>query len=227
MEQQNIHTGHRSRMKSEYLASGLDGFSDVRALEMLLFYSISRSDTNPLAHALINRFGSLHNVLCASVEELRSVDGVGESTALLIRLTGDIYKKAESCRPDIKNSSVINPEAAFKAVSALYIGCRDERVYLSCLDAKKRLKDSFCLGNGGPTGVSLELRNVVRTALESHCDSCILSHNHPSGDVMPSEEDRILTARVSEALSVIGVALVDHIIVGEGGYFSFAESGLI
>lgn len=227
MEKQNIHDGHRSRLKSEYLSAGLDGFNDIRALELLLFYSISRCDTNPLAHALLNRFGSLHNVLCASTEELKSVDGIGENTALLIRLTGDIYRKAESSRRDVKKYAITNPEDAFEALRALYIGCRDERVYLSCLDAKKRLDESYCLGTGGPSGVSLELRNVVRTALESHCDSCILSHNHPSGDIRPSEEDRVLTMKISEALAVIGVSLADHIIVTAEGYYSFAENGLI
>lgn len=214
-------------MKSEYLSSGLDGFSDVRALELLLFYSIPRTDTNPVAHALIDRFGSLHNVLCASVDELTGVEGVGENTAVLIRLTGDMYKKSAGSNPEIKRNSLRSPETAFRAVRALYIGCRDEKVFLSCLDAKKRLIDSVCLESGGPAQVSVDLRKVVRTAMESHCDSCILSHNHPSGDVNPSDEDIRLTGRISEALSIIGVSLVDHIIVSDESYYSFAEAGLI
>ena len=227
MEQQNIHSGHRSRMKSEYLTSGLDGFSDVRALELLLFYSISRSDTNPLAHALIDRFGSLYNVLSASPEELMSVEGVGENTAILIHLAGDIYRKAEIRRAEASRPVISNPDAAFEVTSALYIGSRDEKVFLSCLDAKKHVTDSFCIGLGGPSRVNLELRTVVKTALDSHCDSCILSHNHPSGDARPSDEDILLTQKVSEALGVVGVSLVDHIIVADGNYFSFADAGLI
>ena len=81
-----IHDGHRERMKKRFLEHGLDNFDDVNALELLLFYALPRKDTNALAHALLDRFGSLAGVLDASAADLLSVDGVGESIAGLLRL---------------------------------------------------------------------------------------------------------------------------------------------
>ena len=89
-----IHDGHREKMRRRYMESGLEGFADHEALELLLFYAIPRRDTNPIAHALINRYESLSNVLNAPVEELASVEGIGENAAVLIRLVSQLNQKA-------------------------------------------------------------------------------------------------------------------------------------
>ena len=97
-----IHDGHRERMRRRFLENDLDGFADHEALELLLYYVIPRGDVNPIAHALMDRFGSLSGVFSAPAELLVQVEGVGERTAMLLRLVPQIARKAQigraSCR---------------------------------------------------------------------------------------------------------------------------------
>ena len=89
-----IHDGHREKMRQRFLKGGLDSFADHEALELLLYYAIPRRDTNPIAHALMERYGSLSAVLTAPVEDLQRVAGIGESAAVLLKLAPQLYRKA-------------------------------------------------------------------------------------------------------------------------------------
>ena len=88
----SIHDGHRQRLKQRFLEEGLESFTDIQVLELLLFFSVPRQDTNPIAHALLDHFGSLYQVLEAPVEELRKVKGVGDQSALLLSLMNDVAR---------------------------------------------------------------------------------------------------------------------------------------
>ena len=103
-----IHDGHREKMRRRFLQGGLEPFADHEALELLLYYAIPRRDTNPIAHALMERYGSLAAVLDAPVEDLQKVEGVGESAAVLLKLVPQLYRKArlaEAERETVLNSS--------------------------------------------------------------------------------------------------------------------------
>lgn len=219
-----IHNGHRERMRRRFLDSGLDGFADHEVLELLLYYAIPQGDVNPLAHALMDRFGSLSGVLSAPVELLTQVKGVGERTAVLLRLVLQAAQKARLA--DLKRELALNTRENVGAyLLELFSQERSEAVYEICLDAKGKLLACRRLGEGSVSAVSLDIRKVVENAIIHSASSVILAHNHPSGIALPSEADAQATNQVRTALASIGVRLEDHIIVADHDFISFSESG--
>ena len=222
----NIHAGHREHMRKRFLENGLSGFADHEVLEMLLYYSIPRADTNPIAHALMNRFDSLNGVLTAPLEMLRQVDGVGEHTAILIRLASLAVQKAR-LEEAARELALSDPDKIGNYLLELFSQERNEAVYQLCLDLKGKLLVCKRLGEGGASTVNLDIRKLVENALLSSASYVILAHNHPSGVAMPSQDDRDATDRARAALAAIDVILSDHIIVADGDYISFAQSGYL
>lgn len=224
---ENLHAGHRKRLKKEFLEHGADGFSEVRALELLLFYALARQDTNPLAHNLLDRFGSLHGVLSASIAELCTVDGIAENTAILIRLIPELSRLSEYGRSQKKKEKIDSSFAAGSFIRACFTGESNEKFILFCLDSQKRIKRQEEISRGVVNSVGVDIRRVAEIALSYKAAACIAAHNHPDGDAYPSQEDREMTVKLQEALSLLGIPLLDHIIVGTDGYFSFADAGLL
>ena len=226
MANPSVHKGHRERLKSRFLESGLDSFTDVQALELLLFYAIPQKDTNPIAHALMDRYGSLSAVLNAPVEDLQKVEGIGKSAAILIHTVAQINQKAaidDAASEHVLNSS----ERAGKYLLTRYSGKKRELVYQLCLDQKGKLLACKLLGEGGVTAAAVDVRQVVENAILTSASAVILAHNHPSGIALPSREDYDVTDRAKAALATIGVTLMDHIIVADGDFVSMAENGII
>lgn len=220
-----IHDGHRSRKKEQYLRMGLDSFADHEALELLLFYAIPRRDTNPIAHALLNKFGSLDGVLNAGVEELQQVEGVGESAALLLTLLPSIMRRA--LRRSAKEKILNSVDICGKYFLNLLADERREMLYQVCLDAKGKLITCKKLSEGDADSASFSVRQVVENALLADASIVILAHNHTSGVALPSESDQIVTRRVKIALRAVDIDLMDHIIVSDGDYVSMAQSGML
>lgn len=221
-----VHDGHRDRMRRRFLANGLNGFADHEALELLLYYAIPRGDVNPLAHALMDRFGSLSGVLAAPAELLTQVEGVGERTALLLRLVPQIAQTARLA--DMEREVVLNTrEKIGDYLLELFSRERNEAVYQVCLDGKGKLLACRRLGEGSASAVNLDVRKIVQNAIVFCACSVILAHNHPSGVALPSQEDHAATRRVKEALASIDVKLEDHIIVADHDFLSFAQSGFL
>ncbi len=219
-----IHDGHREKKRQQFLQHGLDSFADHEVLELLLFYAIPRKDTNPIAHALMDRFGSLDAVLSAPVEELCRVKGVGESAAALLKLTPQVYRRsriAAAERERVLNSS----QRAGDYLLELFTGETAEVLYELCLDRKGKLLACRRVGEGGVSSINVDLRKIVENALLTGASGVILSHNHPSGIALPSADDCAATVRVKEALKTVGLVLVDHIVVADGDYVSMADSG--
>lgn len=220
-----LHDGHRQRSKRRFLAVGADGFDDHQLLELLLFYAIPRQDTNETAHRLMKQFGSLQGVLNAAPEELMAVEGVGESAAGLLRLTGElaIRSRCTSLPQKILNS----PDRTGAYFMELLAGQKRELLYQVCLDGKGKLLTCRCISKGTVTASALHVRQVVENALYAGASSIILAHNHPSGVALPSQADVVVTRQVQEALLPLGIRLADHIIVADSDYVSMAESGLL
>ena len=221
---EDIHGGHRGRMKQRYLSQGLDGFSDHEVLELLLYYAIPRSDVNPLAHRLIDHFGSLHAVLDAEVGELTEVAGVGESTALLLRFVRDLNRRYLLDKQE-KRPSLAEPEAAGKLFLPYFYGIQEERVYAAFLDDDLRLINCRLLFEGGINYAPLSVRKLVEAALREKATGVILAHNHPAGQAIPSLEDREATLQIRSALEAMEIRLLDHIIVAGEDYISMEECG--
>ena len=221
-----VHDGHRERVRRRFLKNDLSGFADHEALELLLYYAIPQGDVNPLAHELMDRFGSLSAVLSAPVELLTEVRGVGERTAVLLRLSLLIAQKARLA--DLERELVLNTRARVGAyLLELFSQGRNEAVFQLCLDGKGKLLTCKRLGEGSVSAVTVDIRRVVHNAILCSASSVILAHNHPSGIALPSEDDRAVTEQVRAALASIGVRLDDHIVVADRDFVSLAESGYL
>lgn len=221
-----IHDGHREKMRRRFRETGLEGFADHEALELLLYYAIPRRDTNPAAHALMERYGSLSAVLSAPVEDLQKVEGIGESAAVLLSLPVKLCRKARmaDAGPDTIISSV---EQAGDYAMACFAGETREAIYMLCLDRKGKLLACRHIADGDVSGASLKIRKVVETALLTSASGVILTHNHPSGVALPSKEDISTTLLVRDALESIDVDLLDHLIVADHDFVSMSQSGYL
>ena len=221
---ENIHSGHRARLKEKFREFGLDGFTDIQALELLLMYAIPRRDTNELAHALLDRFKSFRGVLEADIDSLSEVPGIGENAATLIRLVTSMnirYMKAEKKR----GMKIENSDDAGAFLRPLFAYQQEEVAFMVCLDAASRVISSHELSRGGMTEVSVSSRNVVDIALREKAARVILAHNHPSGLALPSIADASTTIQINQALRLIGVHLMDHLIFCNDDFVSFRDSG--
>ena len=220
----SIHDGHRQRLKQRFQEEGLDGFTQIQALELLLFYCIPRKDTNPIAHALIERFGSFSQVLEAPVAELCKVPGVSRNTALFLQLNREVGRFYLVDRMQ-KNTVLTTLDACAAYMVPRFYGRSVETVYLLCLDAKCKVLCCKEVGEGSVNSAGISVRKIVETALHANATSVVLAHNHPSGLALPSEEDLQTTRRIAAGLQAVEIQLVDHIIVADDDYVSMAQSG--
>lgn len=221
----SIHTGHRQRLRQTFLEHGLDVMPDVNVLEFLLFYAYPRQDTNPIAHRLLDTFGSLNAVLSASYSDLTSVGRLPETAAALICLIPDISRRQQLSRLPL--GSVLDTPSKYGDFLVPYFsGAQDECIYLLALDSKCKAIDCSKLSTGSVNCTALNIRSAVEYALRVKATSIVMAHNHTSGIAVPSQEDLATTRKLAHALATVGVLLVDHIIVADTDYTSMLESGL-
>jgi len=221
-----VHDGHRERLKKKLLEQGLDVFDDHNVLELLLFYSMPRIDTNPLAHELLNTFGSLEAVFEAPAEELSKVSGIGENTVTLLKLIPEVSRRYIIDKNKFDNI-LDSTKKAGEYLAARYMYERDEVVYVVCLDSKCKVICCKELFRGVANTAEVSIRKIAELALAKNASSVIISHNHTSGIALPSIEDEITTKRIKAALTSMGITLADHIVVADDDFISMAESGLL
>ena len=221
-----IHTGHRGRVKEEFLTRGIEGWPDHRVLELLLFYAIPQGDVNPLAHRLVDHFGSLSGVFHATYEQLLEVKGIGPNTAVLLQLI-----PAASARYMRQNASfdgqIVDMWQLKELLEPYFFGQRDELAYLACMDGKGKLLATKKLGQGVVDAVHIATRKVLEAALACNASRVVLAHNHVSGVAMPSQADVDTTLRLKRVLAEADITLADHLIFAGGDMVSMAESGLL
>lgn len=202
-----IHDGHRSRMKQEFLQGGLTHFSEPRALELLLFYSRMQGDVNPTAHALLDAFGSLAGVLDADPQELMSVPGVGENTAVLLKLIPALAAKYLASRTSAE--TIIRNSGDLRDLFAPYFfGARNELSFLACFDSKLKLLGVRKISEGGPNETNIGPRQIATAALSYNASAVVLAHNHPSGLASPSDDDISTTRYLFQVLRGLGLSLI-------------------
>ena len=221
----SIHTGHRQRVKDEFLARGLAGMPDHRVLELLLFYAVPQGDVNPLAHALMDRFHTLSGVFLAPYEELLKVKGVGPNTATLIQLIPAVGARYLADR--VKLEQLETPYDYFEVLQPYFFGARVELCYLLCMDGKGRLKGCHKLGEGIVDQVPVLTRKVVEHAMADNASKVVLAHNHVSGIALPSSSDIVSTRELKKLLRQVDVDLADHLVLVEGDMVSLAQSGYL
>ena len=222
----SVHDGHRARKKTQFREHGLDAFADHEALELLLFYAVPRGDVNPLAHRLLERFGSLEAVFSAPPEELQKVEGVGEHAAtllmLILPLVRRVFMQSGGDGVALRDAGQLG-----RYFCGVFFGARDELFYEACLDAKGKLLRCCKIADGGVNAVRIDMRRIVENALRCRASAVALAHNHPSGIALPSPDDNTTTLMAYDALRTVGVELIDHIIVADGDFVSLRENGLL
>ncbi len=221
------HQGHRERMRQRFERdSGMESFAPHEALELLLTYAIPRKDTNLIAHRLIERFGSLHAVLEAHVDELTAVPEIGQRAAQLITMLLPMFRLYENDR--LKQRVTLDSYRLLRDYCfSLYHGVTVEKFYLLSLDSQLKLIDARVLAEGTLDEVPLYPREVIATLLRLNAAGAVISHNHPGQTSAPSQADIQLTRRLHRLLGDIGITLHDHVIVGTDGTYSFAQSGAL
>jgi DNA repair protein RadC len=194
-------------------------------LELLLFYSRLQGDVNPLAHVLLQEFGSLAGVFDATPEQLMAVPGVGENTAVLLKLMPSLGRMYRRSRSQLEN--MVNSSRQIKELFAPnFFGVRNEMVYLACLDAKRKVLGVRKLGEGVVNAAEITGRKVVEVALALNASVVILAHNHTSGIATPSREDIATTHYLYELLDKVGVELYDHVVIVDEDMVSMRDSGV-
>ena len=221
-----IHDGHRERLRQSFRKDGLAGLDAIRSLELLLQYAIPRKDTNPIAHALLDRFGSLQEVFDASEQELLQVEGVGPSATVLIRLIPQLARKSAVDRA-AELCTIRSTADARDYLMPRFLYERDELALLLCLDSQKRVIQCVELSRGVVNSVSIDVRRILEIALKQRACSLILAHNHPDGPARNSREDDQVTSQLFQSLRTVRIELTDHLIFARDGVFSYRDSGAL
>ena len=213
-------------MRQRFMENGLNGFADHEVLELALFYAIPQRNVNPLAHRLMDRFGSLHAVLEAPMQELCKVEGVGECAATLLNLFSCVAHRLEMERSR-ENPVLANFAEASRHCASLLKGLRQEHFYIVCLNTQGEVLRDALISRGTIDEVQAYPRLVAEEALRHNAHSVILCHNHPGGSVIPSQADVEATRTLADLLQRLEIRLVDHIIVAGGETLSMVRCGLI
>lgn len=222
---ENVHRDHRKRLKEEFRKRGIEYFEDHKVLELLLFYAIPRTDTNPIAHELIKRFGSFSGVFTASRDMLQEVEGVGLEAATYLNLLGEFAKRyMVDCYSSTK--VIKSCEDAKQYMKHQFLNDTMERVILVCLDTSGKIVYSDTIATGQLDRVQLVPVDVLRRCLRADAAKAILAHNHPNGICIPSREDKASTALFFDELAHVGVELFDHIIVAGNDVYSMKEHNM-
>lgn len=220
------HAGHRERLRKRYAENGFAGFAEHEILELLLTFAIPRVNTNPQAHRLIDRFGSLTGVLEADQKELQAVEGIGPQAATLLSMMLPLLREYQQKKllPRVRLGSYADLAAYCRT---LYLGIGHEEFYVLSLDADLRLLAAKRIARGTPTEVNALPRQVLEELLQNRAACAVISHNHPSGSAQPSQEDVDITLAIESVLNGVGIRLYDHILIAGSQEYSFTRHHML
>lgn len=213
----NLHKDHRSRLRKRFINDGIEGFEDHNILELLLFYAIPRRDTNPLAHELIDYYGTLSAVFDADYNDLIQKSGIGESAASLIKLIPALAR-AYMIDKETRYANCNNMNKIGEFLVNYYIGLTRERAVVILLNNKMEMIRCVALPDGTVNGTFVNYRIIAEIGFKHQASCFILAHNHPDGNIEPSKDDIVLTENVRAAFANLEFPLIDHIIVAGNRY---------
>lgn len=220
----NLHKEHRERVRKEFLEHGFaDDVAEHKLLEMLLFFSIPRKDTNEVAHLLLKEFGSIPGVFEAETSDLMKVQGIGEHSAALIKLMLPLLRRYQSEKTAGKHKYT-NMDEICNFLIKKYFGYKSEVFMVTCFDNDGYMISCDKIGEGDMSSVGVSIREVLQVVLKRNAAFAVISHNHTSGNALPSVADIEMTKSIKIALQQIGVKLLDHVIVVPNDCVSLAQS---
>lgn len=221
-----MHEGHRGRLTKRFLMEGFESFEDHEILELLLFYALPRVDTNPIAHRLLEKFGSLAGVLEADAKDLAQTPGIGPGAAAYLAMFPEAFRAYERSKLG-KRPMIRSIDEACRFARTLLFGKPVEQIYVIWLNTQSRVIHSERLSEGSVSESPVYISHIAAAALRHHAVKGIVAHNHPGGNVQPSAADIRTTQDILHALALLGIELVDHIIVSENEHFSFQADSLM
>jgi len=226
METSNNSEGHRKRLRERFIKSGLTGFHDYEVIELLLSLGTPRRDCKQQAKEALKKFKTLRGVLEAPLEELQQIEGIGSHSAFGIKLAQEV------AREFLKEKIIDKPvyKSAKEIFDYLYLSMRDlkkEVFKVLLLNSQNQIIETVDLFEGTVNSSAISPREVIEGAIKHYAVSLICVHNHPSGNPEPSKSDKELTRDLVYAGSIMRIKVLDHIIIGDNRYFSFAGEGLI
>ena len=223
MAEYKRHQGHRQRMRERVQNYGLDSLADHEVLEYILYTTNAQRDTNEIAYNLLERFGDFASVLEASEEELCQVEGIGPNSARLLRAVLLVDRHYQNSRRR-KVRQLASCSDVVDYCVPLFHGVNHEVVYMIGVDDGLKILQTVKLAEGVVNQVHIPIRKVVQTALSMGATGVILTHNHPAGVALPSHEDMLTTRSILDALKMVDVQLIDHVIVADGEGTSMLEN---
>ena len=218
--------GHRQRLQQKFKTAGIDALHEYEVLELLLTYVIRQQDVKPLAKALLKEFGSVKGILDTELADLQAVSGIGERSAIMLKLVKDIAALYLKQKAKEKKQVTCTSELLDYCRTVMG-GKRDEEFCVIYLDAQNQIIEFETIQRGVVNQAVVYPRQVLESALKKKASAIILAHNHPSGHVRPSDADIRLTKTIQETAKILDILVHDHIIVGENRFFSFREEGLM
>lgn len=218
--------GHRDRLRERFLRHGLDSFPDYEALELLLTLFIPRRDVKPAAKRLIKEFGDIRGVLDAPAEALTEIPGIGEMSAVklkILRAFVDRYlqQRAAGLDPSTDMATLVNYCRARMGSSPV------ETFRVFYFNSGMKLLAEEELERGTIDRGAVYPRQVIDATLRHGASYLILAHNHPSGDPTPTEQDKTLTRAIVLAGTTLDIKVFEHLIVSRDSVFSFRDAGLL
>ena len=220
---ENMHSGHRERMRERFLKTGFDNFEPHEILELILFYSQPRGDTNEIAHRLIDKFGSVRAVFDADEKMLADVKGMGQQSIAFFKLILQLAKAY-----DLSNGEFEQLDTSQKVRDYFFSsfkGTTKEQLQMVCLDDELRIIGRHIVSEGGLSVVPINIRKMVEICIRENCEMILIAHNHPNGVAIPSNEDVVATKKLRESFGNIGIRLLDHVIVDKDRAFSMYDGG--
>jgi len=215
--------GHRQRIKEKYENSGIPGCLDYEVLELALSYAIPRRDTKPIAKELLSKFKTINGVLDADRQDLMAIDGILTHTAVFLNFLKDVailYAKNSLHNRDL----LASPQVVYDYLRVSLKGAVDEKFKILFTDSQNQLITIETFETGTVNRSVVYPRKVIERALYNHAVGVIIAHNHPSGALHPSQDDREITKVIKEALKTVDITLLDHIIIGNNDYYSFRNN---
>lgn len=213
----NLHKNHRKRLKQRFLQEGLENFKDHNILELLLFYSVPRKDTNNLAHELIEKFGSLSAVFDADYEALQTCDGISENTATFLKLIPQLAR-AYLLDKDTRYSTFGDSEKLGKFLVNYFIGEPREKLIAIYMNSRMEMIDICVISTGTVISSEISVRKIAEAGFAKKAATFILAHNHPDGNASPSDNDLIITNEYRTLFNKLGMPLVEHYVIGGSSY---------
>jgi DNA repair protein RadC len=222
----NTNNGHRSRLKEKYLKGGLDGFLDYEILELFLTYASPRKDCKAKAKALIDKFGSIEGVFNAPKEKVIEVEDMGESSYVLMKLFKDIQKYIFK-EDRLMGKKISSTKELIEYLNYEMSNLEVEVFKIIFLNTQNVLINEKTIFVGTIDKSYIYPRELLKEIFEHNAKSVIFVHNHPSGNLNPSKADISFTNSMRSIFKELEINILDHIIIGKGGYFSFLEENLI